>query len=338
MSVKEEVRTLWKLCFDDSDEFQELYFGMRYSDDVNIALREDGKLVAALQMLPYQLTLGGTQVRTSYISGACTHPDWRGRGAMRRLLAETHRRMYADGVLLSMLVPAEEWLFDYYARSGYTRSFNYVLVREKVDGWSASLSCRVTDETDCPSMEEHYACFSRMMALRSCCVQHSWNDFRAIVADLKLGGGRLLVARDEDGICGMAFLVMESDALVVKELLVMVEVARLELLRAAAQMFTKDEVIVVQPASDASVCLGMLRVINVKEVMGVLAVHNPDRTLHVRILEDGAVPANAGYFSMQGGKCIQGQQPNVEYRECSMNELASLLFDPERPYMSLMLN
>lgn len=338
MSVKEEVKALWKLSFNDSDEFQELYFGMRYSDDVNMALREDGKLVAALQMLPYQLTLGGTQIRTSYISGACTHPDWRGRGAMRRLLAETHRRMYADGVLLSMLIPAEEWLFGYYARSGYARSFNYAFVREKVDGRSVTFSCRVTDETDCPSMEEHYACFSRMMALRSCCVQHSWNDFRAIVTDLKLGGGRLLVARDGDGICGMAFLVMESDALVVKELLVMEEVIRLELLRAAAQMFSKDEAVVVQPASDASVCLGMLRVINVKEVMEVLAIHNPDRTLYVRVLEDEAVSANVGYFSMQEGKCIQGKRPNVEYRECSMSELASLLFDPERPYMSLMLN
>ena len=338
MSVKEEVRALWKLSFNDSDEFQELYFGMRYSDDVNMALREDGKLVAALQMLPYQLTLGGTQVQASYISGACTHPDWRGCGTMRRLLAETHRRMYTDGVLLSMLIPAEEWLFGYYARSGYARSFNYAFVREKVDGRFVTFSCRVTDETDCPSMEEHYACFSRMMALRSCCVQHSWNDFRAIVADLKLGGGRLLVARDGDGICGMAFLVMENDALVVKELLVMEEVIRLELLRAAAQMFSKDEVVVVQPASDASVCLGMLRVINVKEVMEVLAIHNPDRTSHVRVLEDEAVSANVGYFSMQEGKCIQGKQPNVEYRECSMSELASLLFDPERPYMSLMLN
>ncbi len=34
---------------------------------------------------------------------------------MKRLLKETHRCMYEDGVLLASLIPAEEWLFGYYA-------------------------------------------------------------------------------------------------------------------------------------------------------------------------------------------------------------------------------
>ena len=125
MNAKEEVRALWKLCFEDSEEFMDLYFNMRYRDEVNRCVRENGKMVAALQTLPYTMTLCGTTVRASYVSGACTHPDWRGQGVMRHLLDETHRRMYADGVVLSLLIPAEEWLFQYYARSGYVPTFHY---------------------------------------------------------------------------------------------------------------------------------------------------------------------------------------------------------------------
>ena len=77
MTTKDEVKTLWKLCFNDSDEFTDLYFKMRYKDEVNRVIREDGKIISALQMIPYPMTFCGEVISTSYISGACTHPDYR---------------------------------------------------------------------------------------------------------------------------------------------------------------------------------------------------------------------------------------------------------------------
>lgn len=123
MSIKEQVRQLWKLCFTDSDEFVELYFRMRYTDELNSYIEVGGKVVAALQRLPYPMIYEGTIVPTSYISGACTHPDYRNRGVMKQLLMKAHRRMYEDGVVLSTLIPAEEWLKAYYAKSGYAVCF-----------------------------------------------------------------------------------------------------------------------------------------------------------------------------------------------------------------------
>ena len=43
MTTKDEVKALWKLCFTDSDEFTDLYFDLRYKDDINMAVREEGK-------------------------------------------------------------------------------------------------------------------------------------------------------------------------------------------------------------------------------------------------------------------------------------------------------
>ena len=54
MTTKDEVKALWKLCFTDSDEFTDLYFDLRYKDDINMAVREEGKIISALQMISYR--------------------------------------------------------------------------------------------------------------------------------------------------------------------------------------------------------------------------------------------------------------------------------------------
>ena len=90
MTTKDEVKTLWKLCFNDSDEFTDLYFKMRYKDEVNRVIREDGKIISALQMIPYPMTFCDEVISTSYISGACTHPDY------SPMLEEYYQEAYAS--------------------------------------------------------------------------------------------------------------------------------------------------------------------------------------------------------------------------------------------------
>lgn len=125
MMIKEQVKALWKVCFDDSEEFVEMYFRLRYKTEVNVAIKSGDEVISALQMLPYPMTFGGETVQTSYISGACTHPDFRSKGVMRELLSQSFARMLRNGVHFSTLIPAEPWLFDYYARMGYASVFKY---------------------------------------------------------------------------------------------------------------------------------------------------------------------------------------------------------------------
>ena len=122
--IREKVKNLWKLCFNDSEEFTELYFRLRYNNDINIAIQSGEEVIAALQMLPYPMTFEGEDIHTAYISGACTHPDYRNR-VMHELLSQAFARMLHNNVALSTLIPAEPWLFDYYGRSGYAPVFRY---------------------------------------------------------------------------------------------------------------------------------------------------------------------------------------------------------------------
>ena len=66
--IREKVKNLWKLCFNDSEEFTELYFRLRYNNDINIAIQSGEEVIAALQMLPYPMTFEGEDIHTAYIS------------------------------------------------------------------------------------------------------------------------------------------------------------------------------------------------------------------------------------------------------------------------------
>ena len=80
MTTKDEVKALWKLCFTDSDEFTDLYFDLRYKDDINMAVREEGKIISALQMISYPMTFLRGDDCYFLRFGACTHPDYRSHG------------------------------------------------------------------------------------------------------------------------------------------------------------------------------------------------------------------------------------------------------------------
>lgn len=197
--MKAQVRDLWRLCFPaDSEEFVDLYFRMRYTEQINSAVLEDGKVIAALQRIPYPMTFAGDVVPTAYISGACTHPDFRGKGVMRSLLAEAHRQMYHEGVVLSTLIPAEESLRLYYDRSGYALCFQQdeKLLTGKcliVDKYSSLLRFSEIDSDKFLS-DEVWNFFYEQQRKRPCALLHTREDMQAVLADWIMSGGQVWAA------------------------------------------------------------------------------------------------------------------------------------------------
>lgn len=332
MTTKEEVKALWKRCFDDSDAFTDLYFDRRYKEEINRVVRRNGKIISALQAIPYPMTFCGEVIPVSYISGACTHPDYRKHGAMKRLLTETHRRMYADGVWLAALIPAEEWLFGYYARSGYVAAFGYAQERIQADALHPAADCRV-EVCELPGAEHHRYLDSRLRRRRSC-ILHTEEDFGVIQADLKLGGGKLLVARGADGIVGMAWAVGGE----MKELLADTEGVRDALLSEAAHIYKVQYVEICVPATAEPRWLGMARVIRAEEMLGIFARAYPAAEHYIHLEGDEAIAENNGYYTLRRGVCLRGRIAGKEYRSYTPDTLTRLLLEAEHPYMSLMLN
>lgn len=329
---------LWKQCFNDTDEFIRMYFQMRYKDEINMPVYEKGQMIAALQMIPYPMTFCNQLIPTSYVSGACTHPEYRNRGIMGKLLSDTFRRMYKDGVWISTLIPAEEWLFNYYSRYGYVSVFDYAL--NQIDGSQLKQSpdYQITEYDPAQPDVSVYNYFSCRMRNRPCCIQHTPEDFEVILADLQLSGGKLLVCRFQKEIVGLAFCVPAQDCLYVTEMFYDNANVHDSLLKEASLRFNIPNIESITPPTDmGSRKLGMARIINAKKILQLYAQKHPDLCMTLRIF-DPFIKANRGNYKLNNGICERISQRGTEHISLDIEKLARMVLLEDHPYMSLMLN
>ncbi len=338
--MKEEVKKLWKLCFNDSEAFTELYFRLRYNDAVNIALQEDGEVIAALQMLPYPMTFLGEEIRTVYVSGACTHPDHRNRGSMRQLLANAFARMLQQGVMLSTLIPAEPWLFGYYARNGYAPLFYYR--KEKFVATDAPCG----EETDSLQTSDAYdatVCryLNGKLKERTCCILHPEADFRVILADLQLSNGHLYTLyRHGNLIAAAVAYPTDNQQWLIGEVVSDTSEARTALLQhiCKANSIHSLELLAPPDAEGSRQPLGMARIINAPALLQRYAANHPETELTFT-LTDEQLPANSGIYQLSRGICTKSAKQLTEsHLALTIGELTEEILAPLSPYMSLMLN
>lgn len=343
--MREQVKQLWKRCFNDSEEFTEMYFSLRYNDEVNIALQSDGEVIAALQMLPYPMTFEGTTLSTAYVSGACTHPDYRNRGMMRELLAQAFARMRQNGIALSTLIPAEPWLFDYYAASGYAPVFLNASVPFRACP-PISNDAYVLEETR-EYRQDIYDYLDRKLKERPCCILHTETDFRVILADLRLGGGTLYILRhNEKGnasnpITALAIAYPDGNgSYLLGELLADTPETGNLIQQYICQDLHIPSLQAITPATpDApSNRLGMARIINAPYVLQRYATAHPEVSTTLE-LTDPQVSTNEGYYNLHNGTCtISAKRLPGNHLALTIGELTAKLLAPLHPYMSLMLN
>ena len=121
----EQLKSLWKSLFGDTEAFISLFFHEVVREENIRVLEEKGRILSALYMLPYPFRIWNQEVTASYISGAGTLPEAQGRGLMRRLLIDSFKEMERRQIPLSILIPAEPWLYGFYEKSGYATVFAY---------------------------------------------------------------------------------------------------------------------------------------------------------------------------------------------------------------------
>ena len=81
----------------------------------------DGEVVSALGLRPGVMWVRGVAVPTATLGTVCTHPDLRGRGIGRELLAFADDVMKEEGVVLSRLHTLAV-RYAFYGRSGYVKT------------------------------------------------------------------------------------------------------------------------------------------------------------------------------------------------------------------------
>ena len=126
-SVPEDIpvqRQLWKLAFGDEDAYLDNFYDHYYRPERVIVLEEDGAVRAMVAWFDTQFSIPGSQpIRAAYLYALATHPDCRGKGLAKKLLADAGELLKGLGIPLLTTVPAEPSLHTFFAGNGFSECF-----------------------------------------------------------------------------------------------------------------------------------------------------------------------------------------------------------------------
>lgn len=110
----EQVKNNWVRIFNDSAEYLDRLFDR---DIILCAILEKDEPVSTLTVVPHFYK----NRKIGYIYGAMTIERCRGKGLMRKLLAETEEDLKKLGYSAMFLLPANEALYSYYSSCGFKK-------------------------------------------------------------------------------------------------------------------------------------------------------------------------------------------------------------------------
>lgn len=328
--IRFETRHLWERSFSDPRAFIDLYFREKYRTERNEVIMRDGRVVSALQKLPYPITYGGRMLPASYVSGACTDEKYRRRGLMGELLDQTHRAMQKEGALLGFLIPATEELATYYTKFGYTPCFRF--------GWeTVAAQPLAEDVVVIQSIEPPLEYIRARMQERPMCVQHPLADLCAVADDMRLAGDTLWEARRGTLVVAAAICRAEADGVLLRECVYDDEAAREALIAGVAAHYGRTEVDVIHLPATEGDYFGMARIIDAQGMLAAYAALHPEADCVIGVT-DPLLTENDGYYRLAGGQCERLQTSVPEVQQHTIATLTDLLVAQENLMMTLMMN
>lgn len=167
--IRQETMELWRSTFGDPEEFIQLYFSRVYRSEYNVCCQLDGRVVAALQTLPYPMLYRGREVNTAYISGVAVMESYRGHDIGNNLMRQAHFRLYYKDTVFASLIPAEAWLYGWYGKCGYAEV----------------ITCK---PAPADPMAVSFADFDRIQRAKNCVLLHDEDGYGVIRDDIRLAG------------------------------------------------------------------------------------------------------------------------------------------------------
>ena len=340
LQEKWQTRALWKLCFGDTEDFVRLYFSMKYTPQRNSCLKHDGRVTAALQRLPYVMMCGEAGNMTApvaYVSGVCTHPEYRGKGYMTELMRQALHKMHSDGFWFTALIPADEGLFSFYEHFGYAALPAAAPVHFMAVSDSPAVNIEVCTALRSDVVSGVHSLFERWWKGIPWAFLHDEDDMRAVCSDLFLSGGCMAVARDGKGECAGALLaVRRGDELCILESCSPSQAVEGEMLRRACQTLG------VGPAArHVRQCnRAQLRPVCLPEVMRWCAAQHPEKTECIQVVGDDVLTDNNGYYIWERGVCWKVVAPldGMPCRVVHITEIPDRVLGCSGLYLSLMMN
>lgn len=172
-SLKQQVWDMWKTVFGDTNDYMEIYFRDKYSNENTLLYMIDEKAVASLQMLNYNISFYGEEVPIIYLSGLVTLPEHRGQGYMKQLIYRCFEVAAKREIPLLILVPQENWLFDFYDKYGFAKTFD--------SGANDLPSLKTMIDNHKGDLKSAYKEFNSLFRNQDMTVQKTFDDFKTLM-------------------------------------------------------------------------------------------------------------------------------------------------------------
>lgn len=195
-----ELKKLWQLCFGDDPDYIDRFFEDLYLPE-HMAVCADGAApVSMVAFLPCTLRTPGGDAPWAYLYAMATHPQYQGRGLGQNLLRfawdYARRSQGWDGLAL---VPADQGLFCFYAKTDYQTAFAYQPL-----SWDGAASPQIN--TVRPISPEEYRQLREHLLREITHLDHSLPFLSHLEREVKLTGGGLFCMELSGGEPGCAVL------------------------------------------------------------------------------------------------------------------------------------
>ncbi len=352
MDKKEIITQIWQECFNDSDEYIEMYFNRVYRDDDALLLIKNDIPISSMLLQRYAMSFHGDVVNMGYIYGAGTRKQLRGNGYMSELMVDSLKTSFTRGDMLCSLIPANEWLYNYYSKFGFSTVF-YINKERFTSQHKFHVNGKYHLINDV-NPKTIYEQFHTLMKQRQCCVLHSYQDFLNIIEDNRLDNGKFITLGDSfNNIKSMAWAVIRNDELVVSDILACDNDARNAALSELQHQYPNHPIVILaHPQNEHRNNIqsrGMARIINVNQTLSLIASKHPNLNTSIKIT-DTIITENYHTYILNNGKCKTMDNFNGKIVldipinvftsiVFGSNETANLLnFPSTRPFLSLMLD
>lgn len=302
-SKKEIVRRIFNVAFNEDPTWNRWYFDVVYKDAEAEVLHVADRAVSTLMMHRYTYRYCGAEMGMAYIFGAATAQDARGKGYMSQLMVQALNDAYARGDAWASLIPARDHLYFFYDKFGFaTTIYLDCEYYTSVHTFGAHPEYR--------SVRATFSAYNALEKRRAATVLHTPEQFDAILSDVAMSKG-IVCAVHRDGsdyeADAIAFAVpADGDTVTeVRDLLAVSEEAGLAVLEAVSVLRPGRQTIVWTAPGRRKVSLrprGMMRIVNVQQVLSALAAHSPQLDMAIRV-HDSRIPDNNGVFVLKDGVC-----------------------------------
>ena len=119
----EELKTLWEIGFGDDRTYIDLFFEYKYKENRTYVLSVDNIIAAMVTAIPVNYVVSEKVYEAVMLYAVATRPDERGKGYSTLLMDYVNEDFKNKGFKLSVLVPANKPLIDFYKKRGYAEAF-----------------------------------------------------------------------------------------------------------------------------------------------------------------------------------------------------------------------